>query len=284
MIGERGGVIFPMWQSEAMWINFTNEGPDWHIDFPVAIKIAAGKINAVTGEPWRAGLHRRPQDYLYSPEQPWLDGFAVEKGVIRQFVAMPLGAGYSAEEQITGKAEWGGLQILVAPLKKEVWTRWHGEQKKRGQDIVLYDMVCNSELTEGSRAMALAPGGRMRQHIYPDPFKIADWDFDAAQRLFVTILDSVSWSKATGESPPTFPPTAKEYSQAGLPWFDWYGKDHEATAGSAALAGMKSVGKMFKGKTGATLPHSEDVDVSTKIVLGRKPRRAREIKANHGFD
>jgi hypothetical protein len=28
------------------------------------------------------------------PEQPWLDGYCVEKGYIRQFVAMPLGEGY----------------------------------------------------------------------------------------------------------------------------------------------------------------------------------------------
>jgi hypothetical protein len=39
---------------------------------------------------------------MVSPEQPWLDGFAIEKGVIRQFVAMPLGDGYSVEEQVTG--------------------------------------------------------------------------------------------------------------------------------------------------------------------------------------
>src|SRR5690606_38209480 len=117
---SRGGVLFPMWQAEAMWLNFRNEGLGWRPNFPVAIKIAAGKINAVTGEPWRSGLHRNPQDYMVSPGQPWLDGFAVEKGVIRQFVAMPLGEGYSVEEQLSGQAEWGGIQISVTPLKKHV--------------------------------------------------------------------------------------------------------------------------------------------------------------------
>jgi len=112
---SRGGAFLPMWQAEAMWLNFSNHGPGWDLDFPVAIKVAAGKINAVTGEAWRTGLHRDPQDYMVSPEQRWLDGFAIEKGVIRQFVAMPLGDGYSVEEQVTGAAEWGGLQISVAP-------------------------------------------------------------------------------------------------------------------------------------------------------------------------
>lgn len=31
--------------------------------------------------------------YLVAPDQPWLDGFCVQKGLIRQFVAMPLGQG-----------------------------------------------------------------------------------------------------------------------------------------------------------------------------------------------
>jgi hypothetical protein len=65
-------------------------------------KVATGKINAVTGEGWTAGLNRNPQDYLIVPEQPWLDGYCVEKGVVRQFVAMPLGRGYTTEEQLTG--------------------------------------------------------------------------------------------------------------------------------------------------------------------------------------
>ena len=45
---EHGGVFLPMYQSEAMWINFGGLS-----DYPFAIKIAAGKINAVSGEAWR---------------------------------------------------------------------------------------------------------------------------------------------------------------------------------------------------------------------------------------
>jgi len=94
---EHGGVMLPMYQSEALWINFSGS-------YPFAVKIAAGKIDAVTGKTWSNSLHRHPQDYVAIPEQPWLDGYCVEKGVIRQFVAMPLGSGYSAEEQLTGEA------------------------------------------------------------------------------------------------------------------------------------------------------------------------------------
>ena len=54
---KHGGVFTPMYQAEAMWICF-------HGDYPMAVKIAAGKVNAVTGETWEeeaqrgtAGLH-----------------------------------------------------------------------------------------------------------------------------------------------------------------------------------------------------------------------------------
>jgi hypothetical protein len=100
---ERGGVMMPMYQAEALWLNFRGH-------YPTALKIATGKIDAVSGESWRPGIHRAPQDYLTIPKQPWLDGFCVSKGVIRQFVAMPLGSGYSAEEQLTGAANVGGIQ------------------------------------------------------------------------------------------------------------------------------------------------------------------------------
>ena len=69
------------------------------------MKIAAGKINAVSGEAWTAELHSEPQDYVFVPGQPWLDGFSVGEGRIRQSVAMPLGASDSVEERLTGRAD-----------------------------------------------------------------------------------------------------------------------------------------------------------------------------------
>jgi hypothetical protein len=47
------------------------------------VKIAAGKINAVSGEAWTAELHSQPQDYVVVPGQPRLDGFSVGAGPLR---------------------------------------------------------------------------------------------------------------------------------------------------------------------------------------------------------
>ncbi len=129
---ERGGVMFPMFQSEAMWICFRCDyDPDRGVAYPFTLKVATGKINAVTGQEWSNGLHRRPQDYMVAPKQPWLDGYCVEKGVIRQFIAMPLGAGYSVEEQVTGKAEFGGVQVVAYPMKREVFERRFSLRKRQ---------------------------------------------------------------------------------------------------------------------------------------------------------
>ncbi|MCK4415047.1 MAG: hypothetical protein KAY32_16065 [Candidatus Eisenbacteria sp.] len=126
---QHGGVMLPMYQAEAMWLDFDAPDVDDHwVPYPFAVKIATSKVNAVTGAEWSPALSRKPQDYLVVPEQPWLDGFCVEKGIIRQFVAMPLGAGYSAEEQITGQDQHGGLQIEEYARAGLPWFEYTDEQ------------------------------------------------------------------------------------------------------------------------------------------------------------
>ncbi len=226
---RRGGLIMPMWQAEALWIHFNS----WTHRMPCAVKIAAGKINAVSGEPWRDGLHREPQDYCAVPLQPWVDGFKTEEDVVRQFVAMPLGAGVTAEEQLTGAAEHGGLQLSVTPLTPEAYARWKHEQGR----LVHASMVYH----KAPPRVGLAPGGRIRQRIYADDRPLSDYDTSRTLRLFVTILDAVAWRHVTGEPPHTPPPTAKEYADAGIPWFDVYDADVSAVGGAPDLAAMQPV-------------------------------------------
>ena len=80
------------------------------------------------------GTQRGTADYLVVPGQPWLDGFYVEKGLIRQLVAMPLGEGYTPEEQLTGEAEHGGLQIAVYPMKTSIYEERLRQRLERLED------------------------------------------------------------------------------------------------------------------------------------------------------
>lgn len=113
-----------------MWIRFRSKKP-------YAIKIYVGAVNAISGEPaveTAATKLRRQrlltenksvQDYVVVPEQYWLDGIATSEGKVRQFVAMPIGSGYSVEAQVTGEEVTGGLQFEITPATDEYCRRYN---------------------------------------------------------------------------------------------------------------------------------------------------------------
>ena len=217
---QHGGVFLPMYQTEALWIYFRG-------DYPMAVKIAAGKVNVVTGEAWKEDLSGEQQDYVVVPDQPWLDGFCVEEGLIRQFVAMPLGDGYTVEEQLTGEAEHGGLQIAVYPMKREKY-----------EEIHTFYRVAESTAVCAAPSMGLAPGGLMRQEVYEDKHGIDAWDTSICSRCFVHIVNSVQFLHLTGCEPPGKPQTAQDYTG---PWYKYYGDDLKALEGAKKLAELDSV-------------------------------------------
>jgi hypothetical protein len=269
---EHGGVMLPMYQSEALWINFgATYDPERGAEYPFAVKIATGKISAVTGEAWRSGLNREPQDYIVVPHQPWLDGFVVAKGAIRQFVAMPLGAGYTAEEQITGKGEHGGLQVMAYPMKREAFERRFPAGSGLREAFVADSAV--SAMCLASPDMGLGAGGRMRQDIYADEFAPEEWDTARASRCFVHLANSLVWRAITGEHPPTTPPTAAEYTRNGLPWFEYYGEG-SAVEATRALQQLRSVLDLAHDRGDVPVPENEAVRPERVITLW--PRRSRD--------
>ena len=280
---ERAGVMMPLYQAEAMWISFR---ANWWSrgSYPCAVKIAAGKINAISGKPWKSELDGSDRDYIVVPEQPWLDGFCVAKDVIRQFVAMPLGSGYSVEEQITGKPEHGGLQIIVYPMRREYYEalRERSLVHMASAGARSRSLLCRA--AEPERAMGLAAGGRMRQQIYADPHGLDTWDQSISSRCFVTLVDAVQWREITGVAPPTRPPTAADYTKAGLPWFDYYAADLETLSGAPALALVKSVAEMASEKGDQVLGPDGEMNPGTIISIGpgetshSKARPVRERK------
>ncbi|WP_419936998.1 hypothetical protein [Candidatus Palauibacter sp.] len=283
---RRGGVLMPMHQAEAMWISFgSHSGTP---DYPFAVKIATGKVCAVSGETWTEHLNRDPQDYVVLPDQPWIDGYCVEKGLIRQFVAMPLGKGYTVEEQITGVAEHGGIQIIAYPMKAERYEAILAAREARFADhlavsdvMVLSDVLPSPSSLPRHRSMGLAPGGRMRQEIYDDPYGLDAWDQRHASRCFVTIANSEQWMAITGEKPPTTPPTAKQYADAGLPWFDYYDGDATAVGGAEKFADLASVAEIGAKKGETPLPENEPLTETRVVRLGRAgPRQVREPSLN----
>ena len=252
---KNGGVLFRMYQAEALWILLSG-------NYPFAVKVAAGKINAVTGEAWKNDLASDQQDYLVVPDQRWLDGFCIQKGIIRQFVAMPLGEGYAAEEQLTGTAEHGGLQIIVYPMKRERY------EESRDKFVMYHGAPAPAE---GGGAMGLAPGGLMWQTIYEDHYGHDAWDTSTFSRCFVHILNSTQWQAATGKPVLGKPPTAAAYTKARLPWFDYYDEKLAALNGAEKLANLDSVAAKGVKQGETPLPDNDPVQPKHVVTLGPGP-------------
>ena len=296
---EHGGVMLPMYQSEAMWLNFNASYVSAQGPYPFIIKVATGKRSAITGEDWSPTL--REKDYCVVPPQRWLDGYVIDKDTIRQFIAAPLGMGFTAEEQITGKAEHGGLQIEVMPMKREVFDKRFPKREEktkggimRGMGLISesevyspqYDTnflsLCDSEPVAAAACapdMGLAPGGKMKQEVHEDPYDFNDWDRENHGRCFVHLSNSLAWRAITQHDPPTAPRTAADYTRAGLPWFDLYA-DGKGLDGTKLTKELKSVMALGFQKGFNIVPENEGVTFkSDQIVkLGRKKGEVRDGK------
>jgi hypothetical protein len=251
---KRGGIIMPMFQADALWLDFSPIDRSKGRSYPIAIKIGTGKICAISGDNLVAGLNRDPQDYVVVPDQPWIDGYNVGKDIVKQFVASPLGHGYTVEEQLKSEADTGGIQIQVFPMKRKFYDLLNRPARPMGD--VSYCMAPSMSMESmSSPEMGLAAGGKMRQEIYEDDHEFDAWDLRTSQRCFVTLANAEQWMDLTGEEPPLSPMSADTYTRHDLPWFDYYGGDKNAIDGAKKLGKIKSIkeikpkkGKNFWGK------------------------------------
>jgi hypothetical protein len=251
-----GGVFIPMYQREAAWLSFS--APDGR---PQALKVAVGMVNAVSGDPWsEAIVAGREQDYLVCPPQPWLDGINAGDGIVRQFVAMPLGMGYTVEGQLSGDERFGGIQLVsfeakpgrVVPPPRVDWS--------------VGESFAPMAAPAAGAEMGIAAGGRMEQSIYPDPHGPTTWDNARTGRVYVHIVNSMLYEQITGQKAPDTPVTARTYAEHGYPWFDLYDEHLGDVDPSTALAGVKSVKELDVEKGFEPQQDDDPVDVPDDVV------------------
>lgn len=296
---EHGGVFICMWPHEAMWISFCGE-----YTHPVAVKLATGKVCAITGKTWRTGLcGGDEQDYMLVPGQPWVDGFKCRDGRVRQFVGALLGNGETVEAQVTGKEDVGGFQMQIFECKEEhrrapvKFAGAHGMIPKGagGSGLggalggnVRYmarmaapQVLCSTtpmpafsaspDQVKGAE-MGLAAGGLIEQAI----LKAHEWqpdrfDLTRTGRVFIHIVDANMFAAITGKAAHPSPITPETYKQNGYPWFSTWGTDAgNDVAVKTPLAKIKSVGQIGKEKKEAWKTGLIDADDETIIHLGGK--------------
>ena len=255
---EHGGVFIPMYQREAMWIRFS--AVKWR---PNAVKVAAGKINAVTGKPWNQEISKSEQDYMVCPPQKWIDGFKTGSGVVRQFVAMPLGSGYTVEEQLTGEDEFGGIQIIVFEPKPGIFE----ELEERPLKSVPIDWGGQSlAIKAPDKELGLAAGGKISQKAYPDTYRSDTWDPNNYGRVFIHIVNSSMFESITGREAPATPISSATYTRYGMPWFSVYDEHMSDVPTAQELDSVKPVGLIDKIKGIFTKEESVSLTISDEQV------------------
>jgi hypothetical protein len=188
---------------------------------------------------------------------------------------MPLGAGFSAEEQLTGQALHGGLQLVVYPMKPERYSALEAQRQAARQVKVQYSYLPGLDGPVPPMEMALAPGGLMRQQINRDPYGLDAWDQTAGSRCFVHLVNSLTYVAITGISPSHPPLTAADYARARMPWFEYYHENHDALPGSHKLAGLDSLAAKYIKKGMGLLPDNQPI-VPEKVINLNHPGKVRE--------
>ncbi|ATZ22848.1 hypothetical protein SLAV_04710 [Streptomyces lavendulae subsp. lavendulae] len=252
----KGGVMLPVYLREAMWLGFGGSRE------PAALQVGVGKVCAVSGERWTGRLSRRPQNYVVLPRQPWLDGINSGDGTVRQFVAVPLGLGATVEGQVTGEETIGGVQLQAFALNPRELAKWREAERERalrarpsapgsapagfgyGAPAPAPMAAAPASVPRASApAMGLGVGGTMRQEVYRDDRRPADWSDRPAARVFVHLVPPPEWRRITGEDAPPSPVDRAAYTRAGLPWYDYYDETGTDLPAAGPLGAVKPVGE-----------------------------------------
>ena len=277
---EDGGLFIPLYQKEALFIQM--EGNTWH---PSIAKICVGRINAVTGDSFNENLIGHKQDYVLIPHQKWLDGINMGNGIVRQFVAMPLGQGYTVEAQLTDEETFGGFQLIfyppkegrfperdrgidsrikipeptkvsknveqtvtpaILPAQKPSPTPGHEPITLGSAPTVLYSAPAQGV------GMGIAAGGQIQQQIYPDIFGSSTWNADSRRVISIRLVNSITYKAITGFDPPPSPITPDLYQKSGFPWFSYFDENLGSAQGSKLLGKVQSIGEIERRRGIAT--------------------------------
>lgn len=253
---KEGGFFIPLYQKEALFLQF--EGQSWH---PSIAKVCVGKINAISGKEYSERISSSAQDYVVIPSQKWLDGIASGEGTVNQFVAMPLGQGYTIEAQITDEEKFGGFQILAFEAidgrfpdrDPDVDMRIRGHEEEKRKRRASPEGLHASSLPEVSLrlgsspslysapqypadvSMGVAAGGSIKQQIHKDTYGLGSWEIKKKRSVTIHIVNSLAYKAITGNEPPQSPITAEQYKAAKIPWYHHYDETIQPVKPSSAF-------------------------------------------------
>lgn len=299
---KEGGFIIPLYQREALFLEF--QGAEWR---PSIAKVGIGGVNAITGKNFDFKLREHRQDYVVIPEQKWLDGINSESGRVRQFVAMPLGQGYTVEAQITDEETRGGFQISVYDPKDgffsdrspaEVAAITRSQQSEEREKNALYCrprsdippaaaarscvQIQSRRKSEASdvEEMGIAAGGTIIQEIIEDFYGFESWDENAFREVPIHIVNSAVYSQITGKALPPSPITIEDYQKLGIPWYAHYEESLPKLKPAGAFKRILSIAQIDKKRIVAPRTNSHPPVVINDALIRRihTPTKSQRLK------
>jgi hypothetical protein len=220
--------LMPMDASDPFLIRFTS-------NYPFAVKLAAGNLDAVTGESSLSGLQKEPRNYLV------VSGESTTRGVKERSFVLPLDVGCAVHEQFFADQKIGRIDLQICPLHVESYFReevahsipptlreyfaWFvyapSVRARLGKMQLLDEQQGNECLTDESGAILL--GRKFEDEFDPqyieelvDLREVADWDQTETKSCSVHVCNPSVWRKITGMNPPqprlsthSFPITAQ---------------------------------------------------------------------------
>ncbi len=275
---EQGGFIIPLYQREALFLEFA--GVKWR---PTIAKVSVGRINAISGKEHDLKIRPHRQDYVVIPDQRWLDGINSGDGTVSQFVAMPLGRGYTIEAQITDEEKYGGFQLAIFdprigrfeeqdPEEREAALEQLKQRAMHAAEMVrrakIFDSgdgesqaICSRTATPCARGpspvhmhmadprddeMGIAAGGRIKQQILEDNYGAESWDEAIFRDVVIHIVNSEAYQRITDLPAPPCPITAAHYARHKIPWYSDYEEKARAVAPAGVFKRIFSIGQIDK--------------------------------------
>lgn len=278
----RGGVMLPMYLREAMWLSFSASEPSALQVGVGKVCAVSGKpwsdrlgrepqnYVVLPRQPWLDGINSGVGTIRQFVAVPMGLGATVEGQVTGEEVwggiqlqNFPLSeselSAWRASEQMlraratdSGPIPLGGMPTGVPPFPPSYGgpipppPPAPGSAAGGGQPS---GRLSGQRAPGGARrrarmakAMGLGVGGTMRQEIYQDDRALSVWAATPSGRVFVHLVTPPDWHAITGEAPPASPVDRRAYTEAGLPWFDYFDSDATDLAPAAPLTDVAPVG------------------------------------------
>ncbi len=190
-------------------------------NYPFAVKVAVGNLDAMTGEPSISGLQKEPRNYFV------VSGESIANGITERSFVLPLNAGCVVNEQVFADQKIGRIDLKICPLRAEsyfgeevahliprtlreffAWFVYGPSIKARQAEMERKDQTWRSDpLTDESGAILL--GRKFEDEFDPqlieeltDLREVADWDQTPSECCSIYVCNSSVWCQITGTIPP----------------------------------------------------------------------------------